>query len=92
MPRNAPTAGRTTSNWHIKSGASAFQQSASSYQIYSIQQNTVSAYAARDQHYLKNAYPTPTATTMPTASANRAQGKAWRVCFTPTLPKYTAST
>ena len=40
----------------------------------------------------KNAYATATAATSPTASANNAQGSAWRVCLTPTLPKYTAST
>ena len=42
--------------------------------------------------YPKNRYVTPIAASTPTNSPNSAQPSAWRVFFTPTEPKYTAST
>jgi hypothetical protein len=40
----------------------------------------------------KNRYVTAIAASTPTSSENSAQPSAWRVFFTPTEPKYTAST
>jgi hypothetical protein len=48
--------------------------------------------ATRERAQPKNRYVTAIAASTPTSSENSAQPSAWRVFFTPTEPKYTAST